>query len=598
MWAVGAGKFRNNRRTGCALPALEKIVPAYGWLRRYRREDLTNDLTASVVITAMIVPQGMAYALLAGLPASYGLYASTVPAIVYALFGTSRHMPVGPPALMALLTFTSVSALAEPRTPEYVSLALLLALMVGVLQLVIGMLRMGFITNFISHPVLSGFIYASAVVIALSQVEHLLGVSVSGGHSTVGQVVEYGRKIGETNPLTLAIGLASLLAIVVLGKTLPRIPGSLVVVAAATLAVYFFGFDKQGVDIVGKVPGGLPALSVPALDFEAVRALISSAAIVAFVGFIESISVAKAIAAREKYKIDSNQELKALGLANASAAFFSGFPVAGSFSRTAVQYQSGGRTQLASIATALLVVATLLFLTPLFQYLPNATLAAVILVAVYKLLNFRAARRVFEVSKIDGLALLITFVVTLLVGLEQGIIVGAAFALLAFIRRTAYPHIAELGYVPEKDSFLGLESFPDAVTHPEALIMRFDARLYFANVPFLEEALISAVADRPNLKWVFIDCRGVNSIDVTAVEGLEDLVAGYRSRGIEVVFTHMKKPVRERLEKAGWDEKFTDVGHHYYYQTTREAFRALGLSLGPRAPDAEQRLHERPIPER
>lgn len=498
---------------------------------------------------------------------------------------------------MALLTFTSVSALAEPRTPEYISLALLLALMVGVLQLAIGFLRMGFITNFISHPVLSGFIYASAVVIALSQVEHLLGVPIEGEHSTVGTVLEHVRRIGETDPITLAIGLGSLVALVVLGKVVPRIPVSLVVVAAATLIVYFFGLDERGVGIVGKVPGGLPSLSMPALDLEAARTLVSSAAVVAFVGFIESISVAKAIAAREKYKIDSNQELRALGLANTSAAFFSGFPVAGSFSRTAVQYQSGGRTQLASIATALLVVLVLLFLTPLFYYLPNAALAAVILVAVYKLLDFEEARRVFRIRRIDGYALVITFVLTLILGVEQGIIIGAAFALLAFLRRTAYPHIAELGYVAEKDSFLGLESFPEAKTHPEALILRFDARLYFANVPFLEEQLIKEVADRPDLKWIFIDCRGVNSIDVTAIEGLEDLMSGYRSRGIEVVFTNMKLPVRERLQKAGWDEKFGNIGHAYHYQTTREALKAVGLSVGDRVSDPERRMWKRPIPE-
>lgn len=579
------------------MAVLERIVPAYGWLRNYRREDLPKDLTAAVIITAMLVPQGMAYALLAGLPASYGLYASTVPAVVYALFGTSRHMPVGPPALMALLTFTSVSALAEPRTPEYISLALLLALMVGVLQLAIGLLHMGFITNFISHPVLSGFIYASAVVISLSQMEHLLGVPISGEHSTVSVVLEHARRIGETNPVTLAIGLGSLMALVVLGKLLPRVPVSLVVVAAATLVVYLFGLDEKGVDIVGKVPAGLPELSVPTLDLEAIRTLVSSAAVVAFVGFIESISVAKAIAAKEKYKIDSNQELKALGLANASAAFFSGFPVAGSFSRTAVQYQSGGRTQLASIVTALLVVATLLLLTPLFYYLPNAALAAVILVAVYKLLDFEAARKVFRIRRIDGYALVVTFVLTLLWGVEQGIIIGAAFALLAFLRRTAYPHIAELGYVEEKDSFLGLESFPEARTHPEALILRFDARLYFANVPFLEEQLIKEVADRPDLKWIFIDCRGVNSIDVTAIEGLEDLVSGYKANGIEIVFTHMKLPVRERLRKAGWDEKFIDAGHAYHYQTTREALKAVGLSVSEKEPDPERRMWKRPIPE-
>ena len=577
--------------------ALEDAIPAYGWLKNYRREGLSKDLTAAVVITAMLVPQGMAYALLAGLPASYGLYASTVPAIVYALFGTSKHMPVGPPALMALLTFTSVSALAEPRTPQYISLALLLALMVGVLQLAIGFLRMGFITNFISHPVLRGFIYASAVVIALSQVEHLLGTPISGEHSTVEVVLEHARRIEETNPWTLAVGLGSLAALVVLGKALPRVPVSLVVVAVATLVVYLFGLDEKGVDVVGEVPGGLPDLSLPALDLEAARRLASSAAVVAFVGFIESISVAKAIAAREKYKIDSNQELRALGLANVSAAFFSGFPVAGSFSRTAVQYQSGGRTQLASIATALLVLLVLLFLTPLFYYLPSAALAAVILVAVYKLLDFEEARRVFRIRRIDGYAMLITFVLTLLVGVEQGIILGAAFALLAFLRRTAYPHIAELGYVEEKDAFLGLESFPEAKIIPEALIVRFDARLYFANVPFLEEWLLKEVADRPDLKWIFIDCRGVNGIDVTAIEGLEDLISGYKSRGIEVIFTHMKLPVRERLEKAGWDAKFGGDGHRYHYQTTREAVRAVGLSLGREVSDPERRMWKRPAPE-
>jgi len=579
-----------------SIAGLEKALPAYGWLRNYRREDLSKDLVAAVVIAAMLVPQGMAYALLAGLPASYGLYASTVPAVVYALFGTSRHMPVGPPALMALLTFTSVSELAEPRTPEYISLALLLALMVGVLQLVIGFLRMGFIVNFISHPVLSGFIYASAVLIALSQLEHMLGTPVSGGHSTVEVVLEHAKRIEEANPWTLAVGLGSLASLVVLGRALPRLPAALVVVAAATLVVYLSGLDDKGVNVVGRVPGGLPGLSLPALDPEAVRTLAPSAAVVAFVGFIESVSVAKAIAAREKYKIDSNQELRALGLANISAAFFSGFPVAGSFSRTAVQYQSGGRTQLASVATALLVLLVLLFLTPLFYYLPSAALAAVILVAVYKLLDFREAWRIFRIRRVDGYALLITFVFTLLVGVEQGIVVGAGFALLAFIRRTAYPRITELGYVPEKDAFLGVESNPGAKTFPEALIARFDARLYYANVPFLEEWLLKRVAERPELKWVFLDCRGVNDIDVTAIEGLEDLLSGYRSRGIEIIFTHMKLPVREQLEKAGWDTKFGGRGRRYCYQTTREAVRAVGLPVAGGASGPERRPWRRSVP--
>lgn len=558
------------------MSALEDILPAYGWLRNYKRSYLSSDLLSALIVTAMLVPQGMAYALLAGLPTIYGLYASTIPAIVYALFGTSRHMPVGPPALMALLTFTSVSAIAEPGSAEYISLALLLALIVGVLQLAVGLLKMGFVANFIPQPVLSGFIYASAIIIMLSQVKYLLGISVSTHDSTISIVLEIGRRIGETNPLILAVGLGSIVTLVFFAKVLPHLPGALIVVAGSTLVVFLLGLDERGVDIVGNVPRGLPSFSLPEPNPESFRALLPAALVVAFVGFVESISVAKAVAAREKYKIDSDQELRALGLANVSAAFFSGFPVAGSFSRTAVQYQSGGRTQLASIATALLILATLLFLTPLFYYLPNAALAAVIVVAVYRLLDLKEARRVFKIRTIDGLTLLLTFAVTLLVGVEQGIVTGSVFALFMFVRRTAYPHIAELGYVEGKVAFLSLESYPEGKTHPQALVIRFDASFYYANVPYLEEWLIKEVADRPKLKWIVIDCRSVNSIDVTAIEGLEDLVSEYRSSEIEIMFTHMKLAIRKRLKKAGWDEKFafTDTRH---YQTTREALKAIGL---------------------
>ena len=566
-WVILEEKRLAGQTGELSLKTLEKFVPAYDWLRSYGLGDLSRDFSAALIIAVMIVPQSMAYALLAGLPPIYGLYASTVPAIIYALFGTSKHMPVGPPALMALLTFASVGAIAEPGSEEYIGYVLLLALMVGVLQLGLGFLQMGFLTNFISHPVLSGFIYASAVIIALSQAKHFLGIKSSDDHSTLGMVTNIAGKIGDTNPVPLVIGLLSIATIVLLGRFLPRVPGALVAVVTATLAVYLLSLDGRDVSIVGEVPGGLPRPSMPTLNFEAIRTLVPAALIVAFVGFIESISVARAIASQEKYKVDSNQELRALGLANVGAAFFSGFPVAGSFSRTAVQYQSGGKTQMASIITALMVVVTLLFLTPLFYYLPNVALAAVIVVAVYKLLDFQEARYIFRVRGPDGLAMLITFLVTLFVGVEQGIIAGAAFALLAFLRRTAYPHIIELGYVEEEDSFIGVQSYPEAKIFPEALILRFDARLYYANIPFLEEYLISTVPDRPDLKYVVIDSRGINSIDVTALEGLESLVSEYRARNIKIIFTNTKKQVRERLLKSELGEKFGDIS----YPTTRDA---------------------------
>ena len=554
-----------------ATEILNNAIPAYGWFRTYGWNALSKDFSTSLIITVMLVPQSMAYALLAGLSPIYGLYASTVPAIIYALFGTSKHMAVGPPALMALLTFTSVSTIAKPGSEDYLGYVLLLALMVGAVQLALGFLQMGFLTNFIPHPVLSGFIYASAVIIALSQVKHFLGIDPSEDHSTIGIVTSIFGKIENTNLTPLLIGVLSIAGIVLLGKFAPRLPGTLIAVIAATLAVYLFSLDGRGVGIVGEVPRGLPQFSVPAIDLGVIRTLVPAALIVAFVGFIESISVARAIATKEKYKIDSNQELRALGLSNLSAAFFSGFPVAGSFSRTAVQYQSGGKTQMASILTALMIVLTLLFLTPFFYYLPNAALAAVIVVAVYKLLDFQEAAYIFKIRGADGLAMLITFLVTLLVGVEQGILAGAAFALLTFLRRTAYPHIIELGYVEEEDSFIGVQSYPEATIFPEALILRFDARLYYANIPFLEEYLISTVPDRPDLKYVVIDSRGINSIDVTALEGLENLIIEYKSRDINIVFTNMKKQVRERLLKSGWEQKFGDIS----YPTTRDALRDI-----------------------
>ena len=556
------------------MATIERVLPAYERLRNYKRSDLPDDLLAGLTVAIILVPQSMAYALLAGMPPIYGLYASTVPLIVYALFGTSRHLSIGPFAIVSLLTFSGASAISEPNSKEYVSVVLLLALMAGVLQLALGLLRMGFVTNFISRPVLSGFVHASVVVIAVSQLEQLIGVSISGSPSTVGTLLALGEHIGKANLSALMVGASALAALVLLAKMVPRLPAPLVVAAASTLIVYLLGLDGRGVEVVGTVPQGLPSFSLPPLDLEVMRELAVGALTVAFISFISSISVAKAIAANEKYKIDSDGELRALGLANICAALFSGFPVGGSFSRTSLNYHSRAKSQLSSLAAALVVVITLLFLTPLFHYLPNAALAAIIIVAVFGLIDIQEVRRMFVLRRADGLAFLITFVITLVIGVQEGIVIGAIFALLAFIRRSAYPNIAELGYVEDEEAFLDTESFPSARIYPEALIIRFDASLYFANISFLEEWLISKVADRSHLQWIIINCRGVNSIDVTAIEGLEDLVSGYRSRGIEIIFARMKISVRERLANAGWDN---EPNGRISYPTTRDALRAVGL---------------------
>lgn len=560
--------------------ALEKVLPAYGWLRSYKRSDLSGDLFAGLTLAVMLVPQGMAYALLAGLPPIMGLYAGTVPVIVYALFSSSRYLSPGPVAIVSLLTFSGVSTLAEPGSDEYVALALLLALMVGVIHLALGIFRIGFMINFLSHPVISGFTSAAAIVIALSQLKYLLGIDLPSDLSTPGLLAEAVRRVGETNPITVALGLGSIGGLVLLRKYLPRFPGSLLVVVAATLAVYLFDLEERGVEIVGEVPGRLPSLSLPPLDLAQVSALAPTALIITFVGLVESIAVAKAMALRENQKIEPNQELNALGMGNLTAAFFSTYPIAGSFSRTAVNYESGARSQLSSITTALLIVLTLLFLTPLFYYLPNAVLAAIVMVAVYGLIQLKEARSLLRIKRGDGLSFLLTFFLTLLIGVERGLILGALFSILAFIRGTAYPNITELGYVKEQDAFRDLRSHPTAITYPEALIVRFDRSFYFANVSFFEEWLISKTAENPNLKYVFVDCSGVNDMDATAAKVLEGAIQGYRSRGIDVRFVGMKGPVRERVKEAGWDEKFEDVARH---ATMKAALNSVGLLAQPKA---------------
>lgn len=540
----------------------EKIIPAVGWLRRYKREDLGGDFSAGLIVAVMLIPQGMAYAMLAGLPPVVGLYASTIPLILYALFGSSRHLAVGPVALVSLLTLTGVSALAKPGSGEFVALAALLALMVGVIQFGLGLLRAGFVVNFLSHAVISGFTSAAAIVIGLSQLKHLLGVDLESTNSVFILLWDAAQKLVEVNLITLAIGLASIAALVLFRKVAPRFPGPLLVVTLSALAVYVFGLQDRGVGIVGDVPQGVPSFALPAFGLDSVTSLLTIALTISFVGFMESIAVAKSIANREKYKVDANKELVGLGLANVAGSMFSAYPVTGGFSRSAVNYQSGARTPLASIITAVLIVMTLLFFTPLFYYLPNAVLAAIVMVAVYGLIDFMEPVKLFKVKKVDGWTLLITFAATLLIGIEQGILIGVAFSLALFIWRSAYPHTTEVGYLPEEDVFRNVTRYPEAQTFPNTLVVRVDASLYFANAAFWENWLNDAVLDRPELRYIILDFSAVNDIDAVALQTLEDLMKSLKERDIEVHIAGMKGPVRDIVQRAGWNKKFgTDISH-------------------------------------
>ncbi|TCT20019.1 SulP family sulfate permease [Melghiribacillus thermohalophilus] len=536
---------------------LKKIIPAIDWLSHYHKNDLRGDLSAGLIVAVMLIPQGMAYAMLAGLPPEIGLYASTIPLIIYALFGSSRQLAVGPVAMVSLLVFTGVSQLAEPQTEEFVSYALLLALMVGVIQFALGIFRLGFLVNFLSHAVISGFTSAAALIIGLSQLKHILGFDLPKDSIFV-ILYEAIRGIGETNLTALIIGVGSIAVLLFFKKKLPRFPAPLVVVVLGTVFTYLFKLNETaGVNIVGDIPQGIPSLSLPAFDFASIGALLPIALTISFVGFMESIAVAKAIAAKEKYKINSNQELNGLGLANIVGSFFSAYPVTGGFSRSAVNYQAGARTGLASIITAVIILVALLFLTPLLYYLPQAVLAAIIMVAVFGLIDIKEAVHIFKIRQADGWTLIITAIATLTLGIEQGILIGIAVSLILFIWRSAYPHVAELGYVEQEDVFKNIKRFPDAKTYDHTLIYRIDASLYFANMAFLEEKLREAIAEK-NASNVILDFSAVNAIDAVAIDELEEIIESYRDSGVKFYIAGMKGPVKDLVKRAGWDEKYGD----------------------------------------
>ncbi len=570
-------------RRGCValirarLSHASRLVSALGWLRGYRRADLSGDFVAGLTTGVMLVPQAMAYALLAGLPAATGLYASTVPLVVYALLGTSRQLAVGPVAMVSLLVAAGVAELASPGTPEYVRYAALLAVMVGAVQAGLGVVRLGAAANFISHAVVTGFTSAAAIIILLSQLKHLLGVKVGATESTLRLVSELGQQVPHVNPPTLAVGAVSIVLLAVLRAKSPRAPAALVAVVAGTLATWGLGLAASGVAIVGAVPAGLPVLSPPPLMIDAVVRLAPVALTIAFVGFMESVAVAEMIAARERYKIEPNRELVALGCANVAAGVLLGYPVTGGFSRTAVNYQAGARTGLASLVTAGVVALTLLVLTPLFHYLPQAVLAAIVVVAVAGLVDARAVRRLFRVKPGDGWVALVTVVATLGVSVEAGILTGVALSLVQFLWRSAHPHIAELGYVAGEDAYLNIARFPEAVQYPEALLLRVDAALYFANMGFVEGRLRACLVDRPIVKWVVLDLSGVNDIDASAVYAMEELIASHRERGITFVFAGMKGPVRDIVSRAGWDEA---TGHWLACHSVPDALARIGLVPG------------------
>ncbi|MFI8739517.1 SulP family inorganic anion transporter [Stutzerimonas zhaodongensis] len=549
---------------------LARHLPCLEWGKQYDKAAAAKDSLAALIVTLMLIPQSLAYAMLAGLPPVTGLYASILPLIAYTLFGTSRTLAVGPVAVVSLMTAAALGPLFASGSAAYAGAALLLALMSGATLLAMAVLRLGFLANFLSHPVISGFISASGILIALGQLKHILGISVTGDNAL--QLLRgLIQGLPETHVPTLAIGTSSLVFLFLvrsrLGRWLQRLGmnartagtltkiGPVVALLLAIAAVSGFQLAAAGVRVVGEVPQGLPSLSLPPLDLALIAQLLPAAVLISLVGFVESVSVAQTLAAKRRERIEPNQELVALGGANIAAALSGGFPVTGGFARSVVNFDAGAQTPLAGALTAVGIGVTVLFFTPLFHNLPHAVLAATIIVAVLSLVDLTALTRTWRYSRQDAAAMAATMLGVLLIGVETGIIMGVGLSLLLFLWRTSQPHIAVVGQLPGSEHFRNIERFA-VVQSPRVLSVRVDESLYFPNARFLEDRIAELLGQYPHAEHLVLMCPGVNLIDASALESLEAISARLHTAGVQLHLSEVKGPVMDRLRRTDFLEHF------------------------------------------
>ncbi len=555
-------------------------LPILEWGRRYDRDTLVSDLVAAIIVTMMLIPQSLAYALLAGLPPEIGLYASVAPLLLYAVFGTSRVLAVGPVAVVSLMTAAAIGEHAVAGSPQYWAVAITLAFLSGVMLLIMGVLRLGFLANFLSHPVISGFISASGLLIAASQLKTLMGVKAE-GHNVIDLAQALISQLPNIHVLTLVVGvlataflfwvrkgLKPLLIRVGLNARLADVlakAGPVAAIAVTALLAWILDWKGQGLRLVGSVPQGLPPLTLPLWDLALWQSLAMPALLISVVGFVESVSVGQTLAAKRRQRIEPNQELVALGASNLSAAFTGGFPVTGGFARSVVNFDAGAQTPAAGVYTAVGITLASLFLTPALYFLPQATLSATIIVAVLSLVDLGMLKRTWAYSRTDFLAALATLLMTLVQGVEVGLVVGVAVSLVLFLYRTSRPHIAEVGQVP------GTEHFRNVLRHhvatsPRLVSLRVDESLYFANARALEDRINDLVAERPALKHVVLQCSAINDIDASALESLEAIDHRLRDAGLRLHLSEVKGPVMDRLQATEFVARLSGKIYLSHYQ--------------------------------
>ena len=561
---------------------LQRLIPILEWLPNYTRSRFKGDFIAGITVAIILIPQGIAYALIAGLPPIYGLYCALVPQLVYAVFGSSRQVAIGPVAMDSLIVATGVSTLALAGSDSYIAIAILLAFMVGGIQFLLGVFRLGFVVNFLSKPVISGFTSAVALTIGINQFRNLFGVDFIQSDQIQYVLEDIWFTITDFNSHTTIIGLISVAVIISLRKINKKIPNALIVVVSGILTIRYFGNDFLDVAIVKDIPSGLPSFSFPELAISQIKELLPIALTLVMVGYLETISIGKSLEAKQdEYKIRPNQELMALGLSNMIGSWFKAYPSTSSFSRSAINQESGATTGMASLVSVFMVLITLLFLTPLFYHLPKTVLAAIIIVAVFGLVNIKEAMFLWKANNLDFWLLIATFFSTLLFGIEYGIMIGVGLSLIILIFRTSRPYVAELGKVPDSDFYRNRERFTEVILDNEVLVFRFDSQLFYANASYFIETLeLMVEAKGAHLKLIVLDAESINRVDSTGVEMLKERIKFYHKKGILFYFAGVKGPVRDHLFRG----KILDIitlDHFYmrvngavnYYKTGEKEYQ-------------------------
>ena len=566
---------------------IKRILPILQWLPDYTRQTLSGDIVAGITVAIMIIPQSMAYALLAGLSPEIGLYASIVPMMLYALFGSSRYLAVGPVALVSLMTASVMGEVAASGSTDYHTGALIIALLSGVLLIIMSLARLGVLATLLSKPILNGFTSAAAIIIGMSQLKYFLGMTIPSGLNSFEKLFYVLSHWQESNVLALFVGIASIVIILSSGGALKRLLtrlklsaifvnvmsklGPLFAVAIFTIASWYFGWhDAFNLRIVGDIPSGLPSFGIPHIDQDLVWELLGPAILIALVGTIESISVAKSLASKEREKIEPNKELFGLGMANLGASFTGAYPITGGLSRSIVNYSAGAQTPFASIFTGLLVLIVVLFLTPLFYYLPLAVLSSIVIIAVTKLFDMKGLIDLWRYNKGDAISMLVTFFVVLFMGVELGILVGVVLSVFFFLLRTSQPHVAVLGRIDDHGHFRNVLRY-DAQRPAHILALRIDESLFFVNSSYIENLISDKVAEHPDIQHLVLVCSGINFIDSSALETLEHLSEALQEAGVTVHLAEVKGPVMDKLSPT----RFITQLQGQVFLSTADAFTAL-----------------------